>query len=1252
MLAVAPMDDGLPNIDRFRIVRQLGRGGMGIVYEAVDTSSGETVALKTLQEEGGLNLMLLKNEFRALADLSHPNLAALHELHFEQGTAFLTMELIEGRDFISSLRGAGHPPAASWLDGQTRSLGLRPDDTLPVAQSPEVPAPEARPLPGEAYEGLRASLGQVAEGLAALHASRRLHRDVKPTNVLVTDAGRAVVLDFGLVTELAGAAGAAGSGDGIAGSVPYMSPEQAAASELTPASDWYAFGAMLYEALVGHPPFTGPVAAVLAAKQTSRPIPPSDLVDDVPLDLEALCLGLLERDPARRPSGADVLARLGRGDAAKRLRESTRGAQPLIGRADELALLGASLADVRSGRPAIVHVRGRSGMGKSTLCHAFLDGVSDALVLRARCFERDSVPFKALDPLVDQLARWLVTLPTAHVTAILPRYVRALARLFPVLRQVAAVEESDQRTAPAPDPREERRRAFGALRELLARVSERETVVVLLDDLQWGDHDSGELLHELIRPPDPPSMLLVASFRIENEEASPLLRSMREDVAALGVRTVDVEPLGGEQATELARQILRSKGLAGGELDAAARQVAEEGAGSPFFLTELAWWGAGSGAPLDGLVRERAADQPPVAHGLLRAIALAAVPIPRRIALAAAGVRERGTESMTLLENARFVRGEGPALDDRVECYHDRIREAVVDGMDETGRRDLHVRIARALEEAGGGDAELLVDHFLRGGRNADAARHARVAVAQATEALAFDRAAAMLRLLLELEAPSPAERRDLFEELGQVLKHAGRSPEAADAVAQAAALTEGRGRRKLQIEEAGLRVVSGQFDQGRPLVLDVLRQVGLRVPRSRLGLVVGILWARLRTRLRGIRRTDRDDDAVPVDEHERLELLVGGGFGSITTDQFLAFYLLARFIPRALGHGTRSQQVWALAAESFVAQIEPGGDKRGAAAFAEAEALAERIGDSEGLALACVYRGVALIQLGLFKRALVLMERARQLLEEHVVGGTSNLGWVRMFLVAGQGMDGRIEECVSNFYELLEDARSRNDKALEVHLVLGAFVQPPLMGGDPDAAEAALEDALAVWGRSEDEFDLQHFYGLMSRVRVLLYRGAGPEAWQLIDDRRRDIRRSGAMRSGANVRLYRTAEAAAAVAAAGVTAEPGARRRFLKRADKLTRRLMKTGHSGPAFGGVIGAGAALALGRPDLARAPLAHAHWSRENDRMRIGAFLARVHRAHLFGDDAQLARAYEELGALGIRDPVRWTRSWAPLLEDPTG
>ena len=73
-----------------------------------------------------------------------------------------------------------------------------------------------------------------------------------------------------------------------------MSPEQAAASELTPASDWYAFGAMLYEALVGHPPFTGPVAAVLAAKQTSRPIPPSDLVDDVPLDLEALCLGLLE----------------------------------------------------------------------------------------------------------------------------------------------------------------------------------------------------------------------------------------------------------------------------------------------------------------------------------------------------------------------------------------------------------------------------------------------------------------------------------------------------------------------------------------------------------------------------------------------------------------------------------------------------------------------------------------------------------------------------------------------------------------------------------------------------------------------------------------------------------------------------------------------------------------------------------------------------------------------------------------------
>ncbi len=1246
MLSGRPMLDDFSS-DRFRIVRPLGSGGMGVVYEAVDSSSGERVALKRLRRAGGLDLLLLKNEFRALSGLSHPNLVALHELHADGAGAFLTMELVEGQDLIGSLRGPVDRAGSNWVDGQTQTLGLRPDDTLLAPSAPDVPPPESRALPTEALPSLRSSLAQLAEGLATLHGSEHLHRDVKPSNVLVTDDGRAVLLDFGLVSKLA----TGGAEDGIAGSVPYMSPEQAAGGELGPATDWYALGAMLYEALCGHPPFTGVVAEVFRAKQSARPVPPSDLVDGVPLDLEALCLALLEREPARRPTGVEVLRRLGCEEVAQRIEGAARDGVRLVGRSEALAVLDSAWTDLRAGRPVVVHVRGRSGMGKSSLCHHFLDGLDDALVLRARCYERDSVPFKAIDPLIDQLSRWLAALPTAEAATLLPRYVRSLAQLFGVLRRIPVVADSEQRTAAAADPREERRRAFGALRELLARVAERERVVVYLDDLQWGDQDSGELLRELIRLPDPPSMLLIASFRSENEESSPLLQMLRADADTEGVRTLDIEPLQPAQSLELARQILRSRGVAEDQLDAAAAQIAAEGAGSPFFVTELAHWGGGKGARLDGLVRARASELPEAVGELLRTIALAAVPMARRVVLDAAGVSERRTESLTALESGRFVRSSGPGPDDLVECYHDRIREAVVGGMDEPERRAMHGRIATTLEAAGSEDAELMAEHCLLAGRNEDAARHAELAVQQALAALAFDRGAAMLRLLLELGVPDEATRQARLEQLGRVLHQGGRVLEAADAFDRAASLAQGQARRRLLLDAAQLRLWAGEFDRGRETVLEVLDQVHGRVPRSRLGLLLGGLWARLKTRLRGIGLRERDDEDVRPEEGERIELLMGSGFGALLTDQLLAFYLLAQSIPRALRHGTRRQQVSALAADSFVAQIEPGGQRRSAAAFLAAEALAERIGDSSGLANACLYRGMSLVQLGEFGQGLPMISRAAQLLENQVVGGTANLGWTRMFLVAGLGLSGRIDECVQRFSELIADARDRGDRTLEVHTVLGALVQPRLMRDDPAAAERAIDEALVLWGRSEDEFDLQHFYGVMSRARVLLYRGEGAAAWALIDARRKDIRRSGATRSGANVRHYRVVEAASAIAAAG-EGPPAARARLLQRAEKLADRLLADGPAGVAWGGLLGAVSAAALGRPEVARARLDLVEPIARSEDFAVAGAMAKIHRARLFGDAAELDAAHAALGELGIRDPLRWTRSWAPWLEPAEG
>ncbi len=159
---------------RFDLVRQLGRGASGVVYEAVERGRGEHVALKRLDLAHPGDVARFKREFRVLADLHHPSLARVGELMEVGGQWLLTMELVRGTDFLSYVRGAeGLESTPTQLD-QGRDPGF---------------APEGGPFPRCHPGRLRACLPQLGEVLAALHAAGLVHRDVKPANVLVSDEG-------------------------------------------------------------------------------------------------------------------------------------------------------------------------------------------------------------------------------------------------------------------------------------------------------------------------------------------------------------------------------------------------------------------------------------------------------------------------------------------------------------------------------------------------------------------------------------------------------------------------------------------------------------------------------------------------------------------------------------------------------------------------------------------------------------------------------------------------------------------------------------------------------------------------------------------------------------------------------------------------------------------------------------------------------------------------------------------------------
>ncbi|HET8775795.1 MAG TPA: serine/threonine-protein kinase [Thermoanaerobaculia bacterium] len=502
---------------RFHIRRQIGTGSFGVVYEAFDTQRNRTVALKTLARADADSVARFKREFRSLSELRHPNLAAMYELIADADEWTLSMELVRGTDLLE------HLSFAELQSSFLSDVPFDPDARIAIRRRPAAEGKLSAVYLGHVRETFR----QLAEALAFLHAHGVVHRDVKPTNVLITPEGRVVLLDFGLAIDAA--SDPALEAGFVIGTPGYMSPEQIAMARATPASDWYSFGVMLYQALTGRKPFPATNAADMLDQQLrATPVPVAAVAPGLPAELSTVTDRCLERDPLQRPAGGEILEVFGsnlvqaRGDVRTHERSTE-----VIGRGRELRTLAKHvLARIDEGS-GLVLLHGSPGIGKSVVADALLDEVrarTDALLLGGRCHGWESLPFNAIDVIVDSIARAARAAPSPAIDRVLSRSV-AMPRLFPTLDFPSSSAMDDVTLILPATAALAMERAAEELHALLAALAGERPIVLFLDDAQWGDYQSASIFLRLLGAAGP-RIVLVLAYRTEDWRTSLLLQTI------------------------------------------------------------------------------------------------------------------------------------------------------------------------------------------------------------------------------------------------------------------------------------------------------------------------------------------------------------------------------------------------------------------------------------------------------------------------------------------------------------------------------------------------------------------------------------------------------------------------------------------------------------------------------------------------------------------------------------------------------
>ena len=1031
-----------------------------------------------------------------------------------------------------------------------------------------------------------------------------------------------------------------------------MSPEQSDGDAATPASDWYSVGVVLYHSLSGRVPFEGKSAEILRDKH--RRDPPPLAMPDVPSDIADLCADLLLRDPTLRPDGRAVLKRIGKSAPIEIPREAK---SPFIGREDQLQQLRSGYQALCQRRPVAVLLSGQSGTGKSALTTEFLKGISDdrdLLVLSARCYKQENVPYKAVDGLVDALSRFLCTLSPERADAFLPQDIRALSRVFPALQQVAAVNQALQRDHFSSNQQDLRWRAFTALRELLTRLGDRKRLVMIIDDLQWGDSDSTALLNSVLRQPDGPVALFLGVFRSEDRDASESLALLVE--AMRDAQQISLDSLTEEQSYRLARSLIDELSSAD-DNDEVARRIAVESSGNPFFLLELARSMVRDASPrsdghrltLEEVLWSRIEQLPEQSRCLLYTLSVAGQPLQYEYASVASQIDIGQTSStLSMLRNERLIRDCGHEREALIDTYHDRVREIVIARLGEVAQTQCHRRLAESGEALPQPDVEFLALHFRLANESERAAFYYLQAADQASHKLAFNRAADFCAEALRLHEFSAARRIEVRRKIADALASGGRNVEAAQEYLALADDLEGAGGLEMRRRAFTQFLLTGWLAEGMVTLRNVLAQLGLSLPSTPRIALVSLLVTRLRLWLRGPKLHLIAADKISPADLLRVDVLWSVAISLTRIDSIRGALFVAKGCLEALRVGEVSRIARGLGLEGSHLSI-PGRrtSRRSLQLIETAKNLAATLENSHVRNHITICEGIRSGLLGEWESSLLHCQQAEQ---GFVSNEVSELTTVRFWHMLALIWLGKMAELQRRCPPLVRSAQERGDLYELVNLGTYAISIVKLAQDRPREAWDDVNAVMNNWTR--DGFHIQHHLEVIAKASILLYEGNHRDAGVDLRNSWPLHKRSflwGAHLVRANLQHLR------ARIALGAARNDVNRRMHIREARRALRALEKERLPWTTALAVVGRGSLAAiLGDVELATKDLEQAAASFDSlgmelyaavSRRRLGQILGGQHGRELIDVADEWMRGQE------IRAPAKMAEFLVPGFDDPS-